>query len=252
MKAKCFSALVLLAVLAVPIVQAQELPPSFCMVDGFAFEWNIVATSCSGCVCTITGTVNNIGGAPWAASGTINKCTGQVNLTATNPTPDNCTTMSGSFNYTGSFSRSGPGTYSGSGSWTNDCGLAGTWTGNASRGPCPLRSIVYEGVTPAMSQEAAAALLASVTTPSGYALGRSAPNPFTEATSISYEVPEAAHVRLAVYDVLGREVALLVDGAMDAGSHTVQFSGADLPAGTYVYRIQAGSFAATQQMMLVK
>jgi hypothetical protein len=64
-----------------------------------------------------------------------------------------------------------------------------------------------------------------------------APNPFAGRTTISFEVAEATDARLAVYDVLGREVAVLVDGAVEAGTHQATFDASSLAAGTYVYRL---------------
>src|SRR5690606_16464548 len=77
-----------------------------------------------------------------------------------------------------------------------------------------------------------------------------APNPFARQTTIAYEVAEAAPVRLAVYDVLGREVAVLVDARMDAGQHSAVFTANDLAAGTYVYRPVVGHDHRTGRMTL--
>ena len=68
-----------------------------------------------------------------------------------------------------------------------------------------------------------------------------APNPFTGRTQIGYTVPAPAEVRLAVYDVLGREVAVLVDGRVEAGAHTAAFDARGLAAGPYVWRLVAGT-----------
>ncbi len=66
------------------------------------------------------------------------------------------------------------------------------------------------------------------------------PNPFRGQTTIQYEVAEAADVRLAVYDVLGRTVAVLTDGPVEAGAHTASFEAQGLASGTYIYRLQVG------------
>ncbi len=78
------------------------------------------------------------------------------------------------------------------------------------------------------------------------------PNPFNPTTTIRYALAEAAAVRLAVYDLLGREVALLADGLREAGSHTAVFDAAGLPGGVYLYRVRAGSFARTGRLTLMK
>ena len=78
------------------------------------------------------------------------------------------------------------------------------------------------------------------------------PNPFNPETTIRYALPQAGEVRLAVYDLLGQEVALLVDGSRPAGHHTVRFDGEDLPSGSYVYRLQVGEEVVSRAMTLVK
>lgn len=65
------------------------------------------------------------------------------------------------------------------------------------------------------------------------------PNPFADQTTIRYELPEPMQARMVVYDALGREIAMLVDGEQPAGSHEVVFDGADLATGTYVVRFEA-------------
>lgn len=89
-------------------------------------------------------------------------------------------------------------------------------------------------------------------TPSGYALENSYPNPFNPSTTIRFSLPESAQVRLVVYDVLGRQISLLVDGTWEAGTHEVAFDGSDLPSGMYLYRLETkqGSYART--MLLAK
>ena len=76
--------------------------------------------------------------------------------------------------------------------------------------------------------------------PTEVALLGNYPNPFNPETTIRYALPQAGNVRLAVYDLLGQEVAVLVDGSRPAGHHTVRFDGDDLPSGSYVYRLQVG------------
>lgn len=76
------------------------------------------------------------------------------------------------------------------------------------------------------------------------------PNPFASTAAIRFTLAAADVVTLRVFDVLGREVATLVDGAMDAGSHVAVFDGADLPSGTYVYRLRSGAMVDTGMMTL--
>ena len=80
----------------------------------------------------------------------------------------------------------------------------------------------------------------------------SAPNPFAASSTIMYALSEATHVRLAVYDVLGREVAVLVDEEVAAGPHEAVFDGAALPSGIYLYRIEVGTYSEAKQMVLMR
>jgi hypothetical protein len=88
--------------------------------------------------------------------------------------------------------------------------------------------------------------------PEVFALDQNYPNPFASATEIGFALPEASHVRLVVYDVMGREVARLVDGHLQAGYHSAVLDGSRLASGMYLYRIEAGTFVATHRMALVK
>jgi hypothetical protein len=95
-------------------------------------------------------------------------------------------------------------------------------------------------------------------TPTAYALDSSYPNPFRSVSTIQYALPSAEHVLLEVFDVVGRRVATLVDGAVEAGYHSVVWDGrgtagrADLASGVYIYRLRAGAFTATQRAVLVR
>lgn len=88
--------------------------------------------------------------------------------------------------------------------------------------------------------------------PTAFGIDQNYPNPFNPTTEIRFGLPEAAPVRLVVYDVMGRVVARLVDGNLPAGYHVVAFDGSHLASGMYLYRIEAGSFLQVKQMVLVK
>lgn len=89
--------------------------------------------------------------------------------------------------------------------------------------------------------------------PATFALLQNYPNPFNPSTSISYDLPRAERVRLEVFDLLGRRVAILVDEFQNAGSSPpIQFDASRLSAGTYFYRLSAGTFVQTRKMMLVR
>ena len=78
------------------------------------------------------------------------------------------------------------------------------------------------------------------------------PNPFNPETTIGYALPRAGKVRLVVYDLLGHEVTVLVDGPQPAGRRAVRFSGDHLPSGLYAYRLQAGNEVVVRTMILAK
>ncbi len=75
--------------------------------------------------------------------------------------------------------------------------------------------------------------------PDHFELSQNFPNPFNMSTKIVYSVPSSSHVSLIVYDIVGREIASLVNGPMTAGTHTVNFSKMDIASGTYFYRLTA-------------
>ncbi len=89
--------------------------------------------------------------------------------------------------------------------------------------------------------------------PTGYGLSQNYPNPFNPTTAISYELSANSFVTLKVYDVLGREVATLVnDEAQPSGTYEVRFDGSRLASGVYFYTLKAGTFSATKKLVVVK
>lgn len=88
--------------------------------------------------------------------------------------------------------------------------------------------------------------------PSDYSLKQNYPNPFNPSTNIEYSIPEASFVQLKVYDVLGNEVATLVNEEQNAGVYRADFSGTDLTSGTYFYRLSTDSFSESKKMLLLK
>ncbi len=94
-------------------------------------------------------------------------------------------------------------------------------------------------------------------TPDRFALAQNAPNPFNPSTTISYELPEATNVRIAIYNLLGQEIRMLVKGAVEAGYYTATWDGRDrsgrqVASGIYLYRMQAGKYSQARRMMLLK
>ena len=94
--------------------------------------------------------------------------------------------------------------------------------------------------------------LQSTELPDQFELTGNYPNPFNPQTTIGFSLPEAATVRLTVYDLLGRRVALLVDGNLAAGKHEVRFDASNLPSGQYLYRLTTPKGDFTKLMMLLK
>ncbi len=113
---------------------------------------------------------------------------------------------------------------------------------------------VPAGPTPRITGEGSlrGSVEGAVSVPDAYALGQNYPNPFNPVTRIVYALPEGGPVRLTVFDALGREIRVLVDGDLPAGEYAATFDAGELPSGVYFYRLEAGAFAGTRTMMLVK
>jgi hypothetical protein len=88
--------------------------------------------------------------------------------------------------------------------------------------------------------------------PEGFQLFQNYPNPFNPSTRIKFEVPSSKVVTLNVYDVLGREVATLVNEELNAGSYETTFDAKKLASGVYFCRLKAGGFVQTRKMLLVR
>ena len=88
--------------------------------------------------------------------------------------------------------------------------------------------------------------------PQEFALFQNYPNPFNPGSDIRYQLSEFSNVRLAVYDLLGHEVAVLVNENKAPGTYQVRFDAAGLPSGVYFYRMTAGSFSATRRLILLR
>jgi carboxypeptidase T len=88
--------------------------------------------------------------------------------------------------------------------------------------------------------------------PQAFALSQNYPNPFNPNTTFSYALPRSSMVRLTVYDMLGREVAVLVHDRKEAGVHEVKFDASGLASGVYLYRIHAGDFVQSRKLLLLR
>ena len=92
----------------------------------------------------------------------------------------------------------------------------------------------------------------SAFTPEKFQLNQNYPNPFNPATNIAFDVSIEQYITLKVYNVLGQEVATLVDQHLMPGSYQARFDGSNLSSGVYLYRLSAGAFSLTKSMLLIK
>ena len=88
--------------------------------------------------------------------------------------------------------------------------------------------------------------------PFQFVLQQNYPNPFNPSTSISFTLPSKCFVKLTIYDMIGRKVAMLLNREMPAGSHIQQWKADKISSGIYFYRLQAGSFTETKKLVLLR
>jgi len=88
--------------------------------------------------------------------------------------------------------------------------------------------------------------------PMKYELSQNYPNPFNPVTTIQFSIPEAREVKLMIYNILGEQVAELVNESKEAGVHTINFNAAELNSGLYIYKLTAGNFNAVKKLMVIK
>ena len=88
--------------------------------------------------------------------------------------------------------------------------------------------------------------------PVAYELGQNYPNPFNPQTTIPFALPASQRVSLVVYDMLGRQLEVLVDGVMSAGNHQAVWNAQNMPSGMYVYRLATPNGVQTKLMQLIK
>ena len=88
--------------------------------------------------------------------------------------------------------------------------------------------------------------------PSSFQLSKLYPNPFNPSTEVSFSLPVDGHVQLAAYDVQGRKVDIIFEGAQTVGEHNYTWNASNLPSGVYYIRLQAGSMVASQKALLIK
>ena len=88
--------------------------------------------------------------------------------------------------------------------------------------------------------------------PEQFVLSQNYPNPFNPSTAIKFDIPKSSPVKLSVFDVTGREIEVLVNENLSAGSYSVSWDAGKVSSGIYFYRLTAGDFVQTKKMMLIK
>lgn len=139
----------------------------------------------------------------------------------------------------------------------NEAGLIGYWkfdegtgtitydaTSNHNNGAISGATWVISGVLPVEET------IGNI--PEEFSLEQNYPNPFNPSTTIQFRIPNASFVNLKVYDILGREVATLVNEEKPVGSYDVNFNASQLSSGIYFYKLRAGNFVETKKMILIR
>jgi hypothetical protein len=115
-----------------------------------------------------------------------------------------------------------------------------------------LRSVDLDGAIHDYPDAVSVEVKSVAELPKQFALLQNYPNPFNPTTTIRYDLPSASEVSLKVFDLLGREVATLVNARRAAGAQVVQFNAASFASGIYFYRLETASFSQTKKMLLAK
>jgi len=103
-----------------------------------------------------------------------------------------------------------------------------------------------------MPASAAAVEITSSSLPADFELGQNYPNPFNPSTNISYQLPKAGYVSLKVYNILGKEVAALVNEYKPAGKYTISYNASALASGIYIYKLSSSNYSSIKKMILMK
>ena len=136
--------------------------------------------------------------------------------------------------------------------WTAARLLGGTWLGTAVEGEMIVLELAGEGTLELRSDPQVEAQKGAQPRPERYALHPNAPNPFNPTTKIRFDLPIAGLVQLTVYNVLGQEVARLVERQMPPGRHEVEWDAAGYRSGLYFYVLKADSYRAQRKMILLR
>jgi hypothetical protein len=111
---------------------------------------------------------------------------------------------------------------------------------------CVLNGVVYGDTTITVVHPISSEI------PSKYSLSQNYPNPFNPVTIINYQLPVSNQVRLVIYDILGREIAVLVNEKLSSGTYEVKWDGSNYPSGMYFYKLITAEYTETRKMVLIK
>ncbi len=110
-----------------------------------------------------------------------------------------------------------------------------------------LKQVDFDG-----SYEYSKTVEVNVGLPTEFSLSQNYPNPFNPTTTINFALPKASNVKLTIYNALGKEVAVLVNGNLEAGNHSAVWNAENNASGMYFFKLEAGNFTSTKKMMLIK
>jgi photosystem II stability/assembly factor-like uncharacterized protein len=136
--------------------------------------------------------------------------------------------------------------------WTSIASVLGTSQSYVSLRVTRGGRILVGGYRFFRSRGTATDVASPVETPTEFSLHQNFPNPFNPVTQISFTLSQPRHVSLSLYDVMGREVALLLNRPMTSGQHEIPFDATGLSSGTYFYRLSAGGETATRKLLLLR
>ena len=136
--------------------------------------------------------------------------------------------------------------------WTAARFLGGTWLGTAIEGEMIVLELAGEGTLELGSDQPVEAQKGAQPRPGRYALHPNAPNPFNPTTKIRFDLPSSSLVQLTVYNVLGQEVARLVERRIPPGRHEIEWDAAGYRSGLYFYVLKADSYRAQRKMILLR
>jgi len=111
---------------------------------------------------------------------------------------------------------------------------------------CVINGVVYGDTSLTGIQQVSSEI------PDNYMLYQNYPNPFNPITNIRFDIPRSSHVKLIIYDALGREVATLVNEKLRAGSYEVDWNGSGYPSGVYFYKLESNEFIFVRKMVMIK